>query len=194
MPTLEQLRIPAALVLIIAAVFTFLPRGGEGGPAAATVPPAARSSPTVGQPSGEVIETPPATPIPTLTPAATRDATPTPEPTPAPVAGGDFEAEVLACRSTSGSECNGRLGTLPADAASFTALVRFSDANAGDAISVILEGPGGSIGGSPYTLQGGGDGYYYSIFNVGGLPTGEYTITATRNGAEVATTSFRRGG
>ena len=44
----------------------------------------------------------------------------------------------------------------------------------------------------PFTLQGGGDGYYYSTFNIGGLPSGEYTLIATRNGSEVAETSFRR--
>ena len=71
--------------------------------------------------------------------------------------------------------------------------MRFTDANAGDAISVNLTGPSGTIAGGPYTLQGGGDGFYYSIFSVGGLPNGEYTLTATRNGTEVATTSFRRG-
>jgi hypothetical protein len=58
---------------------------------------------------------------------------------------------------------------------------------------VTLVGPNGTIAGSPFTLQGSGDGYYYSIFTVAGLPTGEYTLTATRNGTEVAQTSFRRG-
>jgi hypothetical protein len=72
--------------------------------------------------------------------------------------------------------------------------VRFTDANAGDAISVNLSGPGGEIAGGPYTLEGGGDGYYYSTFTVGGLPSGDYTLTAMRNGTEVAGTTFRRGG
>jgi hypothetical protein len=141
-----------------------------------------------------VIETPPATPIPTLTPAATPERTASPRPTPAPVAGGDFAAEVLACRSISGSACNGQLGTLPAGASTFTALVRFTGAVAGDTISVILDGPGGSTAGSPYALGGSGDGYYYSTFSVGGMPNGQYTVSATRNGTQVATTTFRRGG
>ena len=85
-----------------------------------------------------------------------------------------------------GSSCIGQLGVLPARAGTFTALVRFSAANAGDAISVALAGPGGTIDGGPYTLQGGGDGYYYSTFTIGGLPKGEYTLVATRNGTEVA--------
>ncbi len=193
MATFEQLRIPAALILIIAAVFIFLPRGADPGSAVATLAPATQSSPTAGQPGGQVIETPPATPIPTLTPAATPERTATPRPTPTPVARGDFEAEVLACRSISGSACNGRLGSLPAGASSFTALVRFTGAVAGDEITVILDGPGGSVAGAPYTLRGGGDGYYYSIFTVGGMPAGEYMVTATRNGTEIATTSFQRG-
>jgi hypothetical protein len=192
-PRFEQLRIPAALILIIAAAFIFLPRG-PGEPEAAAATP--QASIVVGPPGGEVsssagssISTGP-TPVPTASPAATA----TPEPTAQPVARDGFDAEVLACRSISGSACRGELGTLPADAGSFTALVRFTGANAGDAISVNLSGPGGEISGGPYTLQGGGDGYYYSTFTVGGLPSGDYTLTATRNGTEVAGTTFRRGG
>ena len=49
-----------------------------------------------------------------------------------------------------------------------------------------MSGPGGTIAGGPFTLQGGGDGYYYSTFPAGGLPDGEYTLIATRNGTEVA--------
>ena len=195
--TFEQIRIPAALILIIVVAFIFLPRAGGDEPTAAAVTPAPGTSATAGQPGGVVIATPPATQMPTATiaPTAALTATPTPspEPTEAAVADG-FEAEVLACRSTSASSCNGELGTLPTGAGAFTALVRFSDAVAGDTIGVVLAGPGGTIAGGPYTLQGSGDGYYYSQFSVGGLPTGEYTLTVTRNGAEVAQTSFRRGG
>ena len=71
--------------------------------------------------------------------------------------------------------------------------MRFTDASAGDAIAVVLDGPGGTIAGGPYTLGGGGDGYYYSTFNLGGMPGGEYQLIATRNGSEVAETTFRRG-
>jgi hypothetical protein len=35
-------------------------------------------------------------------------------------------------------------------------------------------------------MQGSGDGYYYSDFVLGGAPSGEYALVATRNGAEVA--------
>jgi hypothetical protein len=188
--TFEQIRIPAALILIFVVAFIFLPRvGGNEPDASAAVAPEARADATAGQPGGAVTETPPASPIATVTPAATA----TPAPTPTAVAAGDFEAEVLACRSVNGASCDGELGILPARAATFTALVRFSDAVAGDAINVILSGPAGPIAGGPYTLQGGGDGYYYSTFSVGGMPNGEYTLTATRNGTEVAETSFQRG-
>jgi hypothetical protein len=192
-PTFEQLRIPAALILIIAAVFIFLPRGDDD-PAATAAGPAA-STATAGQPRGEVTETPPPTPIPTSTVAPVIGPTATPKPTPAPtaVAGGNFQAEVLACRLTAGATCVGRLGTLPTGAGSLTALVLFTDASAGDSIAVTMSGPGGTIAGGPYTLQGGGDGYYYSTFTVGGMPNGRYTLTATRNGTEVAATSFQRG-
>jgi hypothetical protein len=186
-PMFEQLRIPAALILIIIVAFIFLPRSGDDGQTAITATPAAPAIPTAGQPGGAVTATPP-TPQPTLTPAPT----PAPTPTATPVAD-NFQAEVLACRAIAGSSCIGRLGVLPARAGTFTALVRFSDARVGDAISVALAGPGGTIDGGPYTLQGGGDGYYYSTFTIGGLPNGEYTLVATRNGSEVAQTSFQRG-
>jgi hypothetical protein len=191
--TFDQLRLPAALVLIIAVAFIFLPRGGGDEPVAASVAPTASSGAIAGQPRGAVTDTPPPTPVATVTPAATLRRTSTPEPTEAAVAGGDFDAEVLACRSISGSSCNGELGVLPERAGSFTALVRFTDAVAGDAISVTMSGPGGSVAGGPFTLQGSGDGYYYSVFSVAGLPRGEYTLVAMRNGTEVAQTSFRRG-
>lgn len=193
--TFEQLRIPIALVLIVIALFIFLPRGDDTEPAATFATPA----PTivVGEPGGEVVssDTPPpaatASPIPTITPAPT--ATPTPAPTPQPVAQDGFSAEVLACQSISGSTCNGQLGTLPPSAGSFTALVRFTDANAGDTINAVLDGPAGTISGGAYTLQGSGDGYFYSTFSAGNLPAGPYTLTATRNGSPIATTSFARG-
>jgi hypothetical protein len=194
-PTFEQLRIPVALILIILAAFAFLPRLGDT-PEAATATPTATI--VIGQPGGEVTSSDASAPVTGPTPIATLTPLPTPEPTarptPRPEVQDGFAAEVLACRSISGSDCRGRLGTLPANAGSFTALVLFTDANAGDAISVSLDGPSGTIAGGPYTLQGGGDGYYYSIFTIGGLPGGDYTVTATRNGTEVATTSFRRGG
>jgi hypothetical protein len=194
--TFEQLRIPAALILIIVAVFVFLPRGTDGQPAAATASPdpSASSGPIVGEPGGGLIGAADETPIPTLTPLPSPDPTRTPRRTPRPAANDGFQAQVLACRSTSGSSCNGQLGTLPAGAGTFTALVLFSNATAGDTINVVLSGPGGTTSGSPFTLGGGGDGYFYSTIPVGGLPGGEYTLVATRNGDEVAVTSFQRGG
>jgi hypothetical protein len=194
--TFEQIRLPVALALIALASFVLWTRGGEQ---ATTLLPSATVAPSiiVGQPGGEVIpatpEPPPATPIPTLTPAPTVAPTATPAPTAAPDDDA-FTAEVLVCRSISGSNCNDELGTVSSSVSSFTALVRFTDANGGDTINVVLSGPGGTTSGGEYALQGGGDGYYYSTFQAGGLPNGDYTVTATRNGNEVATTSFRRAG
>jgi hypothetical protein len=190
-PTFEQLRLPAALILIIVVAFIFLPRAGDEAPTAASVAPGGRSSPSAGEPGGAVLET--ARPTESQAPEPTRTPSPTPEPTATPVADNGFAAEVVACRSISGDSCNGRLGVLPAQATAFTALVRFTGATVGDAINVILAGPGGTVAGGPFTLQGSGDGYYYSTFTVAGLPGGEYTVTAIRNGTEVAQTSFRRG-
>lgn len=202
--TFELIRWPIAIGLILIAAFILFPRGGDDASADATPTP----SVVLGEAGGQILTPAPSpsappepTPIPTLSPAATPEPTPeaTPEPTPAPTAtpapqADGFTAEVLACLSISGSQCNGQLGTLPADAGAFTALVRFTDANGGDEMNAILDGPSGTIGGFPYNLQGGGDGYYYTQFQAGGLPAGQYTLTATRNGQPVAVTSFTKAG
>lgn len=192
--TLEQLRIPAAIILLVIAGVVLIPRGGEQEAAASATP---TPSVVVGEAGGAVVETPspppPPTPIPTVSPVVTPTPEPTPSPTAAPQADG-FSAEVLACRSISGSQCNDQLGNLPPNAGTFTALVRFTDANAGDTMNAILDGPAGTIPGAAYTLQGSGDGYYYTTFTAGGLPAGDYTLTATRNGDPVAVTSFRKVG
>ncbi|MDQ4035961.1 MAG: hypothetical protein M3153_08525 [Chloroflexota bacterium] len=190
--TFEQLRIPVALALIAVAAFVVWPRG-------AAEPTATAPSPTVivGQPGGAALpatlEPSPAAPIPTLTPASTAQPTGTPAPTEATDDAG-FTADVLVCRSISGSNCNEELGTVSSSISSFTALVRFTDANGGDTINVVVSGPNGTTSGGEYVLQGGGDGHYFSTFQAGALPDGDYTVTATRNGDEVATTSFRRAG
>jgi hypothetical protein len=191
--SLAQFRWLIAAVLLVIVAFALWPRETEPLDADASPSP----SVVVGELGGEVLssEPPPAatadaTPEPTATP---RDS-PTPEPTATMATADGFGAEVLACSSISGDSCNGQLGTLPPSAGTFTALVRFTDANAGDEMNATLAGPSGTIGGFPYTLQGGGDGYYYSQFQAGSLPAGEYTLTATRNGEVVATTSFSKAG
>lgn len=197
---LERLRLPIGLLLLLIVLFVLWPRDGSDPEAAAD----ATSAPSVvaGAPGGEIF-TPQPTPSPTPSPEPTAEPTPEPTPTeteeptaePTPIAASDgFTAEVLACRSISGSSCNGQLGTLPAGASSFTALVRFTDANAGDVMNAILTGPAGTIAGAGYALQGSGDGYYYSVFQAGNLPAGDYTLTATRNGADVAATGFSKSG
>ena len=192
--TFEQLRLPAGILLALLALFILWPRDGAQ--------PMARASPSPSVVIGEVggvIVTPAPTPSPTVAPSVAPVASAAPEPTPnvapTPVVVADgFSAEVLACRSISGSTCNDQLGTLPANAGAFTALVRFTAANAGDTLNATLSGPSGPIAGFPYTLQGNGDGYYYTQFQVGSLPGGEYALTATRNGSQVASTSFRIAG
>jgi len=185
--TFEQLRIPLALLLIIIVAFIFLPGLGrdDGQPLASDTSPS--PSIVVGEPGGAVIATPAPTAAPTAAPTPTPPATPTPQPA------DTFSASVLACVSLSGSNCVGNFDRMPRRLAAFTALVTFSDARAGDTISVLLTGPV-TLNGGPYTLQGGGNGYYYSTFQARGLPEGDYTLTATRNGTAVATSTFRRGG
>lgn len=197
--TLDLLRWPIAIGLLLIAAFILFPRGNDDASADATPTPSVVLGEVGGgllTPSAEPSAPPEATPIPTLSPAPTPEPTPEPtaEPTATPVPQDGFTAEVLACRSISGSTCNGQLGTLPAGASSFTALVRFTNANAGDEMNAVLDGPSGTIGGFPYNLQGGGDGHYYSQFQAGGLPAGQYTLTATRNGQPVAATTFTKGG
>jgi hypothetical protein len=187
---LSRYRWPLAAALVVLAVVLLWPRSTGD----AVLTPSPRPSIVVGDVGGDVVSPSPtvaATPIPTVSP----NATPTAAPTSTPGNADDgFAAEVLACRSISGDRCNEQLGTLRPNAGSFTALVRFSEANAGDVINALLDGPSGRIDGFPYTLQGGGDGYYYSEFQAAGLPAGDYTLTATRNGEVVATTSFRKVG
>ena len=188
--SLSRWRWPAAAVLVLIALIVFWPRG--------SVEPVAEETPEpsigVGEVGGDVATPSPSidvTPIPTVTPNAS--------PTPAATAttrpqDNGFTAQVQACRSISGDQCNDQLGTLAANEGTFTALVRFTSANAGDQLSTVLTGPSGTIAGFPYTLQGGGDGYYYSQFQAGNLPAGDYTLVATRNGEDVATTTFSKGG
>ena len=190
---IERFRVPAALLLILVAAFVFWSRGSVE-PAAAS--PSPMPSVIVGQPGGEIVAaaTPTPAPIPTASPA------PTPAPTaaqtapPPPPPADAFTAEVLACRSISGASCNGQIDRLPPDAGTFTALVRFTDAVGGDAMNAILTGPGGTVSGTPYALQGSGDGYFWAEFRIGSLPAGDYLLVATRNGVEVAATSFSKVG
>jgi len=207
--TFDLLRLPAALILLAIAAFVLWPRG-DGDPTSDAATPMPQPSVIVGIPGGEIFSPSPepsaaATPIPTLSPPPTPEPTaePTEEPTTEPTvtasptqapAADGFAADVVVCRSISGSTCNEQLSIVRDGLASFTALIRFTNATAGDTISVVLNGPSGTIAGGPYTLQGGGDGYYYSTVQAGGLAAGRYTVTATRNGGEVATTSFTKGG
>ena len=195
-PQLERLRFPVALGLLLIFAILFWPRG-------AASPAVGNASPTpgviAGEPGGQVVDAtpsaPPPTPIPTATAAATPEPTAAPTEAPPPPAAPDgFSADLLVCGSVSGSNCNDEVSTLASDAGSFTALVLFSSARAGDQLNATLSGPSGTIAGSPYTLPGGGDGYFWAEFQVGGLPAGEYVVTALRNGEQVAATGFVKDG
>jgi hypothetical protein len=183
--TFEQLRIPLALLLIIIVAFILLPGLGQDGEEPLAVAASPTPSIVVGSPGGAIISTPEPTPIPTVAP--------TPTVTPTPVPQDTFSASVFACAALSGSNCIGHFERMPRRLRDFNALVTFSDARAGDTISVVLSGPV-TLNGGPYTLQGGGNGYYYSTFQARGLPEGDYTLTATRNGAAVASATFSKGG
>jgi len=188
--SIEQYRWPLALALLLIAAF-FLWTRASGEVDAPATPPSPSPSIVVGELGGEVLAT--STPAPSEAATPTPILTPAPSPSPTPEADG-FDAEVLACGSISGSQCNDQLDTLRPNTSTFTALVRFTDARAGDVMNAVLSGPGRTVEGGAYALEGGGDGYYYAQFQAGGLPAGDYTLTATRNGEEVATTTLRKVG
>jgi hypothetical protein len=180
MTTFEQLRVPIAALLLLIALFVLWPRGGDE--ATRANEPEASSSVVIGEAGGAVLSTP--TPVATPPPSVAPTASPTPEITPEPP--DTFSAEVLACRDIDGPRCQGEFRRFPRRVDAFTALVRFEDARAGDTINVSLTGEGVNIVGGPFTLDGGGDGYYYSEIRSGDLPRGEYLLAAYRNGNEVA--------
>lgn len=213
--TFDQLRRTMVILLLLVVTFIVVPRdrtdpaaleatggasptpsvilaevGGEVS-ASTAVSPEPSPPPSPPSPTAAATPAPAATPTASPIPAATQTATAAPTPL-ADDAG--FSAEVLTCSSISGSACNGQLAAAPGNGGSFIALVRFTNASAGDELNVILDGPSGPIPGFPYTVTSAGDGYYYSQFEAGGLPAGDYTATATRNGEPVATTSFTKAG
>lgn len=193
--TFERLRVPIALgvALLLLAGYMILrrvePESGSASPTATIV---------VGVPGGGVVTAPPtatASPsaAPSPTPVVTASPAPTPTLAPTPPAE-EFVAEVLACRSISGAECNDEIERLRPQDETFVALILFDNLIAGDVINVILDGPSGPVEGGAYAFPSGGHGYYYSTFAISGLPSGRYTLTALRNGEEVARTELRRNG
>ena len=193
--TFERLRVPIALgvALLLLAGYMILrrvePDSGSASPTATIV---------LGVPGGGVVPaSPTATATPSLapspTPAVTASPAPTPTlaPTPPPEA---FVADVLACRSRSGSACVDEIERLRPQDETFVALVIFDNLISGDVINVILDGPSGPVEGGAFAPPGSGAGYYYSTFAISGLPEGRYTLTALRNGEEVARTELRRNG
>ena len=192
--TIDRLRVPIALglgVLLLLAGYLVLRRADANSVA---IQPSA--SIVVGEPGGGVVS-PSASPSPTLTPSVAPVVTPppTPSPSPTPVPPVEtFTADVMACRSIDGPECEDRLRELDGDDGQFVALVLFDNALSGDVMNVVLSGPGGTLEGGAYALPGSGRGYYYSTIPVGGLPNGQYTLTALRNGTAVANTDLRKTG
>jgi hypothetical protein len=187
--TFERARIPLAAVLLGIALFALWPRDGGGGQA--TAEESARAAMVV-EVGGEVVLEPTVAPTPVATPVPTAEPTPEATPVPTPPQPDTFTADVLACRDNDGADCRGEFERFPRRGESFTALVRFEDARAGDTISVTLTGPGVQINGGPFTLEGAGDGYYYSRITYGDLDRGEYVLAALRNGAEVTRTTLRQ--
>ena len=194
--TFDRLRVPLALglaVLLLLAGYLFLRRADADSVA---VDPT--SSVVVGEPGGGVVSPSPSpspspTPVPTVAAVLTPPPTPTPAPTPVPPPAG-FTADVLACRSIDGPQCQGQLRELDSDDDQFVALMLFDNALSGDVMNVVLSGPGGSIEGGAFALTGSGRGFYYSTLPVAGLPSGQYTLTATRNGTAVAEIDLRKSG
>lgn len=188
--TVDRLRVPIALgvALMLLAGYLFLQRTDAGSGAAS---PAA--SIVVGIPGGGVVTLSPSPTIaPTPSPSVAPTVTPSASPTPAPTPEEPFIAEVMACRSISGAECNDEISRLRDRDETFVALVLFDNLREGDVINAILDGPSGPIEGGPYAPSGSGRGWYYSTIPVAGIPDGQYTLTALRNGEPVARTELRK--
>lgn len=192
--TFERLRLPLALglgVLLLLAGYLVIRQVDS-----ASLAPDPTASIVVGEPGGGVIApsgSPRPSPTPRATPTAALTPPPTASPTPTPVPQPDnFTADVMACRSIDGPECRGELDELESDDDQFVALMLFDNAVSGDVMNVVLSGPGGSVEGGAYALPGGGRGYYYSTIPVAGLPEGDYTLTALRNGDAVADIELTR--
>ena len=190
--TFDRLRVPLGLgvALLLLAGYLFLQRADAGSLAADPTP-----SIVVGIPGGGVVTPSPSptvapTPSPSVEPTLAPTASPTPAPTPTPDE--PFVADVMACRSISGAECNDEISRLRDRDETFVALVLFDNARSGDVMNAILDGPSGPIEGGAYALPGSGRGYYYSTFAISGLPDGQYTLTALRNGEPVARTELRK--
>ena len=197
--TFDRLRLPIALGLGLLLIASFLLlRRAETGPAelpsspdvVVGAPGGGLLTPVPSTASTTAVPTASATPQVTPSPIATPPPTPpsTPQPTPVP----QFAADVLACESISESECNGEIRRLRDRDETFVALVLFSNAQSGDVMNAILEGPSDTREGGAYTLPGSGRGYYYSTFFVGDLPRGDYVLIALRNGEEIARTELRK--
>lgn len=190
--TFDRLRVPLALgvALLLLAGYLFLQRADADSLAADPTP-----SIVVGIPGGGVVTPSPAPTIPpTASPTAEPTLAPTASPTaaPTPVPEEPFIADVMACRSITGAVCNDQISRLRDRDETFVALVIFDNVRAGDVMNAILDGPSGPLEGGSYALPGSGRGYYYSTFVVAGLPEGQYTLTALRNGQPVASTELRK--
>ena len=180
--------IPALAALVALGVLIgILGDGGRQPPAPATASP---SSVVAGEPAGSAwpaataVPTPSPTPLPSATPGATD------KPDDGGASAGGFAADVVVCRSVSGSRCNGRFETLPRDASSFWLLIHFDNSRRGDVIGTRIEGPGGTIDTPDFAVKG-GDGYAWAQVSAGHLKAGTYTLSVERNGEPAAETTFR---
>jgi hypothetical protein len=191
----DDVRLLGALGLLLVLGIVFIPRAADAQPGGAGEPqpenalagePAGTAWPVEALAEGPSLigdaSAPSATPQPTPPPTPTPSPTATPEPTPV-VAESGTGADIMACRSIAGASCQGEL-TQTQGLGSFTALVLLSDTRSGDVVQAALIGAGGTFSGGGYTV-GGGDGYYYSTFAIGGVPRGEYALVATINGVEM---------
>ncbi|MEP7082137.1 MAG: hypothetical protein ABI841_04070 [Chloroflexota bacterium] len=191
--TFDRLRLPIALGLglMLLAGYLFLQRAEADSTALGPSPTI-----VVGEPGGGVVTPPPtATPSPSPSPVAASTPVPTPQetPTPTPIPPEEeFTAQVRACERISGAECLDEIRRLRDGDETFVALVTFDNLRSGDVMNAILDGPSGPIEGGAFAPEGSGRGWYYSSFAVGGLPAGQYTLTALRNGEPVARIELRK--
>jgi hypothetical protein len=136
-------------------------------------------------------------PHPSTSPAPTASATPegTPipprsPPTPAPEA---FLASVHVCSSVDDDGCVDEMRRVRREEVVVLVIV-VENAAIGDTVGFEVSGPAGTTNAGSVTFGFAGDGFAYVEYAIGDLANGQYIVTATRNGAPVASTDFVKRG
>ncbi|MFN2484405.1 MAG: hypothetical protein ABR509_05640 [Candidatus Limnocylindria bacterium] len=202
--TLERILGPLLLAIAAAAVlgFVFLvvfarhedperSRPPALGLASASTPPATQIAGRSRRPLTQPEPSPTGTAAPTATARVTPIQRPSP-PTPPPEA---FLASVHVCGSVDGDGCVDELRRVGRHDDVVVLVVVVENAGVADTVGFQVSGPGGTADAGSVTLGFAGGGFAFVEYPTRDLHNGQYIVTATRNGAPVATADFvKRGG